>query len=48
MDEDPRERRRRILEAEPPRRRFRRPLSWALLFLVLFAGAAAIARGALR
>ena len=48
MDEDPREHRRRILEAELPRRRFRRPLSWALLFLVLFAGAAAIAWGVLR
>ena len=42
----PNERHRKILEIElPPRRRFRRPLSWALLFLALLAAVAAIAWG---
>ena len=51
MDEDARERHRKLLELElpPPRfRRFRRRLSGVLLFLALFAVAVSIAWGLVR
>ena len=45
MDEDARERQRRIFEMELPPPRFLRRLSWVLLFLALFAFAVAFAWG---